>query len=200
MLSQLCSPGGLEDIPGERRVVVGEPSGYGQPHFAGENQQFALSEALGRIMAVAGPLPAQHQGSSASGDQAQEKSGTKNRFKEPANLSEMMSSNTRDGNENLLTSKKLKTPLVLNKKPPEPKEINGKAERFRCQICKDQEFSVKKRLYRHYCYAHYKKDLLQLIGDRKESCPFCEKKFRGIRLRGDGGGTFLVNGKFFCTI
>ena len=67
MLSRLCSSGGLEDIPGERLVVVGQPPG--QRSSAGENQQLALSEALGRIMAVTRPLPAQHQGSSASGDQ-----------------------------------------------------------------------------------------------------------------------------------
>ena len=48
---------------------------------------------------------------------------------------------------------------------------------YRCRICK--KFSKgKNSLHRHYCYAHYKKDLLELIGDHKERCQFCDLKFQ----------------------
>ena len=146
----------------------------GQSGSAGENQNLNLSEALGRIMDLTTP----RHGSGASGDQG--KCGTKNRYKEPANLSEMIVRNTKDGNENLFTAKKeKKPPLVVSVKAPEDKVNPGKTRKLRCKICKDQvEFSDKKRLYRHYCYVHYKKELIQLIGGKKEKCPYCDKKFR----------------------
>ena len=143
--------------------MVSEPTGHSIS--AGENLN--LSEALGRIMDLTAPLPA----SNASGDQ--EKCGIKNRFKE------MIVRNNKDGNENLVASKKeKKSSPVLSKKAPEQKVNNGKTGKFRCQICRDREFSDKKRIYRHYCYAHYKKAILQLIGGDKKECPFCDKKFR----------------------
>ena len=145
-------------------MVVGEPTGHNS-NSAGENLN--LSEALGMIMDLTAPP----KGSSASG--GQEKCGTKNKFKD------LTVRNTKDGNENLFASKKeKKSSLVLSKKTPEHKVNNRKTGKFRCQICRDREFSDKKRIYRHYSYAHYKNAILKLIGGDKKECPFCDKKFR----------------------
>ena len=64
---------------------------------------------------------------------------------------------------------------ILNKR----KTCEKSKPRYRCKIedcqmvCKGRD-----RLYRHYCYAHFKEDLLGLIGGRQENCPYCGLKFQ----------------------
>ena len=51
--------------------------------------------------------------------------------------------------------------------------------RLSCKIegCKVQ-LNEKYALYRHYCYAHFKEDLLGLIGGSQNQCPYCGLKFQ----------------------
>ena len=51
--------------------------------------------------------------------------------------------------------------------------------RLSCKIegCQAQVFG-KYALYRHYSYAHFKEDILGLIGGGKKNCPYCGFKFQ----------------------
>ena len=65
---------------------------------------------------------------------------------------------------------------ILNTKKSSIKK--GKS-RLSCKIegCKEQAYG-RSGLYRHYSYAHFKQDILGLIGGSQENCPYCGIKFQ----------------------
>ena len=96
----------------------------------------------------------------------------------------------KDGNENLLAGKKPKKDdhSERQKEQTSRKVDSGvssghkveeikKPFKYRCKLCKDRWFMEKKRLYRHYSYAHFKAEIVELFGKKRDQCPFCPKKF-----------------------
>ena len=64
---------------------------------------------------------------------------------------------------------------ILNKKKTSKKD----RPRLSCKIegCTEQSYG-RSGLYRHYSYAHFKEDILGLIGESQENCPYCGLKFQ----------------------
>jgi len=181
LLSSLGPPGlvsnpntGVEDQGAilEVEISSGDLSDSGHT-----TEQQRLSQALERVMDLSyGATQGQSQVLRASGDaKLKHESSSKDL------CSKMITKKTsKDGNENVFTSKKEKKDLEVASVDQENKvtDVKNKHFKYRCKLCKDRWYPDKKRLYRHYSHAHFRKELQKLIGNRRERCPYCDQRFQ----------------------
>ena len=151
-----------------------------------EADHLRLSEALGRIMDLSKSVP-EHERSEPSPN-VDWSSSSKGIL--------TGSRNSRDGNENLFTDKKGRRDSTSEKQKEETSrkvdfglsrsisvevadkgEVHKKPFKYRCKLCKDRWFMERKRLYRHYSYAHFKREIVELVGKKRDQCPYCHRKF-----------------------
>ena len=52
---------------------------------------------------------------------------------------------------------------------------------YKCQLCENKSCKSWHGLYSHYCFIHYKDEILGLAG-AGDKCPYCGMKFRSVNL------------------